>query len=168
MTVEAWIAVIAIGVTVVLTIIGGLCGIIIMLIKRNADGTNRQRDDQGQTLTRTAERNQDRTVDTAIDLSAMQANVNTLMADRGKCDELGHEVAVLKDFKVRAEAKLDEVDEASRELRGMAEQMRTVFHTLEAMPEAITNRVLSRIPQVVRDTLEAARAMPQGRNSANG
>lgn len=152
-----------------LAVIGTLAGALITITLRNLNGTSERGERDTRDVARRTERNQDRQVETAIDLSKLEANVNVLMTGSSKCDELASKVAVLEDFKARAEAKLDEVDEASRELRGMSEQMKTVFNKFEGLSEEIGNKVaasvIAKIPQVVRDTLEAARAMPQQRAS---
>lgn len=171
-TAQLWIAVIAIAVTIAVAVVGGLVGIIVMLLKRNADRSERHEEGRGRDVARFSERTQDRQVETAVDLSALEANVNVLMNDRGKCDALASKVAVLEDFKERAETKFDEVDEASRELRGMSEQIKTAFRRIDELPKAVTAEVLSKIPQAVLETLSAARALNtqqhQAGRAANG
>lgn len=155
-----------------IVVIGGLLGLVINLVIRNADRGERVEEGRGRDVARFSERTQDRHMETAIDLSKLDANVTMLMADRGKCDELASEVAVLKDFKERAETKFDEVDEASRELRGMSEQIKTAFRRIDELPKAVTAEVLSKIPQAVLETLSAARALNtqqhQAGRAANG
>lgn len=147
-------------------ILSGFGGLILTLMLHNADRNDRNTGGKFKNLERTSERTQDRQIETVGDLAEMAANVRTLMSDRGKCDELASEVAVLKDFKSRAEAKFDEVDEASRELRGMAEQIKTAFRRMEELPKAITAEVLSSVPRVVLETLNAARALQPQQNGA--
>lgn len=142
-------------------IIGALAGTILMLVRRDADKRDRNDEGRARTIARHRERAHDRDMETAIDLSAMEANVNVLMSDRGKCDRLAAEVAVLNDFKERAEGKFDEVDEAGRELRGLSEQMKTVFRRMDELPKAVTTEVMSQIPKAVLETLTAARSLQQ-------
>lgn len=151
----AWV----IGIAIIM--IGGLASIIITLLIRNADRSERRRDGQGRDAARGIERTQERTVENAIDFSAMQANVNMLLGDRNKCDELDREVAVLKDFKQRAEQKFDEVDDVTRAQERFGEQMRTVFKRLDGIDEKI-----DRVPQ---ETAEKLRTMIRPvQRAANG
>ncbi len=165
---QLWTAIIAIGVTIAIAVVGGLISVIVLLLKRNADRSERSEEGRGRDVARHVERSQDRQVETAIDLSALEANVNVLMRGQGKCDELASKVAVLEDFKERAEAKFDEVDEASRELRGMSEQIKTAFRRIDELPKAVTQEVLSKIPQAVLETLNAARALNTSQHNQAG
>ena len=142
-----------------IVVIGGLAGLVLNLLFRNADRSERSEEGRGRDVARIGERSQDRQMETAVDLSALEANVNVLMGDRGQCAALAAEMAVMKDFKSRAEAKFDEVDEASRELRSISEQIKTAFRRIDEMPKAVTAEVLTKIPQAVLETLSAAKAL---------
>ncbi|MCL4715485.1 MAG: hypothetical protein KJZ75_11290 [Hyphomonadaceae bacterium] len=153
----AWV----IGIAIV--IIGGLAGLVITIVLRNADRTSAQGDRHSKGLERASERHQERQVETAVDLSAMQANVALLMKDRGKCDDLGREVAVLSDFKNRAEAKFDEVDDVAKAQERLGEQMRTVFKRLDAIDEKI-----DRVPRETADVLRTMIRPAQPARASNG
>lgn len=142
-----------------IVIISGLSGILGTLIFRNLDKREKRYDDRDRSNDRASERITAKQGTHGETLAEMRADITALKKDAGKCEELAKDVAVLMDFKERAEDKFDEVDEASRDLRAFGEQLRTAFNKIEDMPDVITARVLAKIPQAVLETLSAARAL---------
>lgn len=130
---------IALG-NIVLTALLAVGGIVVLLLRRNADGTSSR-----------VEKHGDKQASQGETLAALRADINQLKSAGEKCDELDRDVAVLKDFKARAETKFDEVDDVTRAQERFGEQMRTVFKRLDGIDEKI-----DRIPQ---ETAEKLRTM---------
>lgn len=138
--------------------IGGLATAVFMLVLRNQDrfeareGVRDSRDDgRERDTSRLKERLGDKQSEHGEELAAMRADIARLKDESGKCDELDRDVAVLKDFKTRAEAKFDEVDDVSKAQERLGEQMRTVFKRLDMIDE--------KIDRVPRETAEMLRTM---------
>jgi len=154
---------------VVSVLIGAVAFLVWKAFERNEERTElRELRDEGRDrdLGHRHERFGDRQMSQGESLAALRADINALKMAGEKCDSIDRDVAVLKDFKERAEAKFDEVDETSRELRGMSEQMKTAFNQMKDLPEQITARVKAEIPKVVLDTLSAAKALNQSGRAA--
>lgn len=148
----------------VLGVAGGLIMLLLtasgFLVVRLMERRDRREEELDRDIGRTKTQVSERTGNHAQAISELRADVSALRKESSKCDELDRNVAVLMDFKTRAEGKLEEVEEARRALTGLTEQIRS-------MPDAITSQVLASIPQAVLEVLQAARAVPD-RRAANG
>lgn len=143
-----------------LTVIGGLASAVFMLVMRTTDRSEARSDVRDSREEGRERRLGDKQMTQGETLAGIRADLDRLKQDNGKCDDLDRDVAVLKDFKTRAEAKFDEVDDVSKAQERLGEQMRTVFKRLDTIDE--------KIDDVPRATAEQLRNMIRPVRAANG
>lgn len=77
---------------------------------------------------------EDRQVEVLIDHAEISANVRLLMSERGKCEELAADIAVLKDHKSRDEHRHANLDQALQDIAGMKRDIKTLFEQSKSIP----------------------------------
>ncbi len=137
--------------TLVLAIIGGLCAIIMALLKRNADGT-----------TQRSEKTQDKQVSQGEVMAGVLARVSSLEDGHSKIADALDRLTRLEEFRLHAIPKLDEAEETARAQIAFGEQMKTVFKRIDGMSEQM-NKQSEKIDNIPGAVVAELRTLTQRR-----
>lgn len=135
-----------------ISVIGALATAVAFLVWRSierseARGDVRDLRDEGRDRDHhtTRERIGDKQAAHGETLATIRADINALKTDSERCDKLetdvevlGREMAVVKDFKARAEVTFADVEHARRELTSATEQIRTLFSTISDLKDSVS------------------------------
>lgn len=179
-TAQLWVAVIAIAVTVVIAIVGGLVSVIVALLKRNADRSERHEEGREGELRQTRDRVTDKQATQGEVMAGVVARIGQLESGQNKLEDGYEKVADaldrltrLEEFRLHADPKLKEAEETARTVIAFGEQMKTVFKRIDLMSEQMNKQSekIDDMPDAVvtklRHFVRTADAKQAGR-AANG
>ncbi len=157
----------------VLLLLGAVACLVVLWVRdriedltaRQAKTETRQERDDGDRDTR-IERTADKLGAKSETVAALHARVEQLEKSGAKCEELDRDVAVLKDFKTRAESKFTEVDQATRELVSIGEQLKTIFNGMDEVKQEM-HRGLQAVLAVLQSRAQSQQPSQTAR-AANG
>lgn len=171
---------VGIAVPVTVAVIGGLCGIIILLLKRGAD--RRDDADRGREgeFRQTRERVTDKQAAQGELMAGVVARIGQLETGQSKLEDGYEKVADaldrltrLEEFRLHATPRLEEAEETARTVIAFGEQMKTVFKRIDVMSEQMNKQSekIDDMPDAVvtklRHFVRTADAKQAGR-AANG
>ena len=167
---------VGVAVPVAVAVIGGLCGLIILLWKRGADQRDRAEQGREGDLRHTRERVTDKQVAQGELMAGVVARIGQLehgqtkLEDgQGKIAEALDRLTRLEEFRLHAMPKLEEAEETARTVIAFGEQMKTVFKRIDVLSEQMNKQtekidimpdaVVTKLRQFVRmaDSKQAGR-----------
>lgn len=164
---------VGIAVPVTVAVIGGLCGIIILLLKRGAD--RRDDADRGREgeFRQTRERVTDKQAAQGELMAGVVARIGKLEDGYDKVADALDRLTRLEEFRLHATPRLEEAEETARTVIAFGEQMKTVFKRIDLMSEQMNKQSekIDDMPDAVvtklRHFVRTADAKQAGR-AANG
>lgn len=170
---------VGVAVPVTVAVIGGLCGIIILLLKRGAD--RRDDADRGREgeFRQTRERVTDKQAAQGELMAGVVARIGQLESGQSKLEDGYEKVADaldrltrLEEFRLHADPKLKEAEETARTVIAFGVQMETVRARLDLMGEQMnkqTEKINDMPDAVVTKLCDFVRLAPkQAGRAANG
>lgn len=164
---------VGVAVPVTVAVIGGLCGIIILLLKRGAD--RRDDADRGREgeFRQTRERVTDKQAAQGELMAGVVARIGKLEDGYDKVADALDRLTRLEEFRLHATPRLEEAEETARTVIAFGEQMKTVFKRIDLMSEQMNKQSekIDDMPDAVvtklRHFVRTADAKQAGR-AANG
>lgn len=126
--------------SIAVAVVGLLAGALGWAFSRIHD----QRDRQDDHRDRRDERRDSRFQDARIDIAGMQRDVKLLMEERGKCDAIELDVALLKGSVANALLNSEKITEILVDLGKIDEKFKTVFSRLDALPALLLDAIMAR------------------------
>lgn len=164
---------VGIAVPVTVAVIGGLCGIIILLLKRGADRRDdAERGREGE-FRHTRERVTDKQAAQGELMAGVVARIGKLEDGYDKVADALDRLTRLEEFRLHATPRLEEAEETARTVIAFGEQMKTVFKRIDLMSEQMNKQSekIDDMPDAVvtklRHFVRTADAKQAGR-AANG